>query len=79
MPTTKPTADFTYTDQELLDLWRECLAVISIKGKSYKMGSNGREFTAFDLGEVRGMVEYFERRVGSLSGIQSNKVRMKRN
>ena len=65
MPTTKPTASFTYTDQELLDLWREALAVISIKGNRYRIGN--REYEFHDLRHAREMVEYYERRVNANS------------
>ena len=65
MPTTKPTASFTYTDQEQLDLWREALAVISIKGKLYRIGN--REYEFHDLDHVLEMVEYWTRRVNANS------------
>ena len=77
MPTTKPAADFTYTDQELLNLWREALAVISIKGSSYKIGS--REYTFHDLDHVLAMVKYFEERVAAeTTGIAVNLARFDR-
>lgn len=75
MPTTKPAADFTYTDQELLDLWREALAIVSIRGKSYQIGR--RMLTAHDLQEIREMVTYFEERVAAASGLSVNLARMK--
>ena len=65
MPTTKPSASFTYTDQEELDLWREALAVISIKGKSYRIGD--REYQHHNLKEVRETVEYWKGQVNANS------------
>lgn len=75
MPSAKPAADYTYTDAELLALWREAVAVISIKGKSYQIGS--RTYTFHDLDHVQAMVEYYERRVDAASGMSVNLARMK--
>jgi hypothetical protein len=76
MPTTKPAASFDYTDAELLALWRECLATISVKGGRYRIGQ--REWQSHDLREVREMVEYYERRVAAESGLAVNHARFVR-
>ena len=71
-------ANFTYTDQQLLDLFRECLARIAVSGQSYQM-PGGRMFTAANLTEVRNMVSYYEAKVGQASGTGStNYARLKR-
>jgi hypothetical protein len=76
MPSTKPVAAFSYTDAELPALWRECLAVVSIKGQTYQL--QGRTFTHFDLREIREMVQYLEERVDAASGIAVTNIRFRR-
>ena len=50
---------FTYTEVcNHLKMWKECLyALAEGQAKSYKIGT--REYTAFDIKEVREMVDYF--------------------
>jgi len=66
MSTEKRVASFTYTDQELLDLWRECDARISMN-QSYKM-ADGREFTLADAAQVRLNIAYYEAKVNAAAG-----------
>lgn len=51
-----------FSDDELLKLYRQCLAKIAI-GQSYQM--NGRMMTYADLKEVREMIEWLEQRTES--------------
>ena len=59
----------TYTleeAREMLGLWKACeKALASGQAKAYKVGS--REFTAFDLEEVRHMITYFGNAIEALS------------
>ena len=50
---------FSYTEVcAHLKVWKECLyALAEGQAKAYKIGT--REFTAFDIDEVRRMVDYF--------------------
>jgi hypothetical protein len=75
MPTVKPTADFTYTDQELLNLWREAHAVCSVRGQSYTV--LGQTVTSFDLEAIRKQIEFYEARVSAANGLSVNLARMK--
>ncbi|MGN0996543.1 MAG: DUF6148 family protein [Candidatus Ventricola sp.] len=53
--------------QEMLRLWKDCeRALASGQAKAYRVGT--REFTAFDLGEVRRMITYFSDVIEALSG-----------
>lgn len=53
--------------RENLEIWKTCLKELAEgQAKSYRVGS--REFTAFDIDEVRRMVEYFGDLVESLEG-----------
>lgn len=65
MPATKYVAGFSYTNQELLDLYRECLAAISVRGQSYQMNIGGgtRMFTEASLREVRATIADLEQKV----------------
>jgi hypothetical protein len=65
-----------YTDAELLALYRECLARISVSGQSYQV--MGRIFTAANLAEVRRQIEWLEGRINSASGMATNIARIKR-
>lgn len=59
MPATKYAASFEYTNAELLALYRECLARISVSGQSYQMNVGGgtREFVGADVKEVMEIVD----------------------
>lgn len=75
MPSVKPTADFTYTDQELLNLWREAHAVCSVRGQSYTVA--GQTVTSNDVDKIRKQVEFYEQRVSAASnGLVINLARM---
>lgn len=54
----------TFTDAELLKLWRNCLAAIAT-GQSYSIG--GRTLTRADLKEAREMVDWLENRINAAS------------
>jgi hypothetical protein len=67
--TEKYAAANDYTDAELLALYRECLARISVSGQSYQMtlGGGTRNFTAADLKQVREMVTWLEDKISRVS------------
>lgn len=69
-------AEYTYTDSELLALYREAMARISVSGQSYEIGD--RVFTAADLPAVRQQIEWLESRVNSASGSVDNLVNFRR-
>lgn len=54
----------TFTDAELLVLWRACLAAIAT-GQSYAIG--GRTLTRADAKEAREMIDWLEARVSVAS------------
>jgi hypothetical protein len=64
-PTDKITAAHDYSDQDLLALYREALAVITVKGQSYTI--SGRSFTMADIREIRQMVTHLESRISNSS------------
>ena len=73
----KYAAAFTYSDQELLDLYRQAMAAVTIKGQSYEVA--GRKWTAADLLELRNTVAYYERRVNASSyGLIQNQIVLRR-
>lgn len=59
----KLVADFDYTDAELLALFRQALAHISIGGQNYQIGD--RIFEAGDLPEIRTTITWLEQRVNA--------------
>lgn len=67
MPASKYAADFSYTDQELLDLFRECFAAIAVRGQSYQMNIGGgtRMFTEANIKEVRETIDWLEDKVAA--------------
>jgi hypothetical protein len=70
MPT-KYVANDTYTDAELLALFRECYARISVSGQSYQMttpGGGTTTFTAADLPRVRDQIDKLQAAVNGASG-----------
>ena len=74
MSKTKITAAFTYTDQELLDLWRSADAAVSL-GQSYQVGD--RTLTRADAEEITEKITFYESRVNAASGMAVNLARMK--
>jgi len=65
-------ADHTYTDQELLDLWRQCHAAISVMGQSYEIGD--RVYTAANSQEVIRNIQFYESRVNAASGSNPSQI-----
>lgn len=63
-------ADHSYSDQELLALWRECYARISVTGQSYQMNMGGgtRTYTDVNMQYVQGQIDWLERRIAAASG-----------
>lgn len=59
----------TFTDTELLNLWRLAYAKISV-GQSYSM--NGRMMTYANLSEVQKQIEWLEARVDIALGNDGN-------
>ena len=73
----KYAATDTYTDQELLDLYREAYARISVSGQSYEIA--GRVFKMADLRFIQQQIEWLERRIDTAAaGITSNQVHFRR-
>lgn len=73
----------TYTDDEILALFRECLARISVSGQSYMMqlGAIGgtRMYTSADLEAVSKQIDWLERRISAASTLpRANYARMVR-
>lgn len=62
----KPTASYTFTDQELLDLYRQAYAEIAVTGQDYMIGS--RRFTAADLSKIAEQISWLESRIEAASG-----------
>jgi hypothetical protein len=71
MAASKYVAGFEYTDAELLALWRECLARISVSGQEYQMdlpGGGTQRYTAADLPEVRKTINELESKINAAAG-----------
>lgn len=73
----KYAADHEYTPEELLALWTQCAARISVSGQSYRIGT--REYTAADSAEVRRQIEFWESRCTTpqVGGIATNLIRLR--
>lgn len=71
----KIVAAHTYTDQELLDIWRECSATIS-RGQSYTIA--GRMYQGVDAAEVRENIRFYESRVNDSAPMANNLVKFGR-
>lgn len=63
---TKIAADFTYTDQELLDLVREAIARISKYGGEWSL--LGQDCTEADLGRLREWEQDLQDRISAATG-----------
>lgn len=61
----KLVAGFEYTDAELLALFRECLAKISVRGQSYMIA--GKTYTSLDVADVLQTISALESRVAASS------------
>lgn len=74
---TKVTTANTYTDAELLALFREGVALIAATGQSYQIG--GRTYTAANLPTMREMIDWLEGRISvEANGIATNYARLVR-
>lgn len=69
-------AEYTYTDAELLALYREAIARVSVSGQSYEIMD--RVFTAADLGALWKTVTELESRISAASGPSDNVVNFRR-
>lgn len=68
---TKYVANDTYTDAELLALWRECYARISVSGQSYQMaipGGGTTTYTSADIRYVRNQIDALTAATNGASG-----------
>ena len=74
----KITAEYTYTDEELLAILREAYAKIVSKGQEYKF--QNQTFTRADLGNVAKMITDLENKIAMAAsgGVVSAKVRLGR-
>lgn len=59
----KLSASYEYTDAELLALYREAVAEISVSGTTRKIGS--REMTTSDLPEMWKLITQLEQRIAA--------------
>lgn len=57
----KLAAEFTYTDAELLDLYREAYAKLSVLGQETQM--LGKRVTRADLPAIQQQIQWLEQRV----------------
>lgn len=74
---TKVTTANTYTDTELLALFREGVALIAATGQAYKIGT--REYNAANLPAMRDMIDWLEGRISiETNGIATNYTRLVR-
>jgi hypothetical protein len=62
---TKLVAQATYTDAELLALWREAFAAVSV-GKSYTL--RGKMLTRANIDEITKAITFLEKRIDGASG-----------
>ena len=72
----KITTANTYSDQELLALWREAEAVVSVSGQSYTNAVGS--FTSANLDQIRKSIVFYESRIESSNGLSINIARIKR-
>lgn len=74
---TKVTTANSYSDAELLALFREGVALIAATGQSYQI--SGRMYTAANLPAMRDTIDWLEGRISSESnGIVTNYARLVR-
>jgi len=74
---TKVTTANTYTDSELLALFREGVALIAATGQSYQIA--GRMYNAASLPAMRETIDWLEGRITSeSSGLVTNYARLVR-
>jgi hypothetical protein len=74
---TKVTTANSYSDAELLALFREGVAMIAATGQSYQI--SGRTYNAASLPAMRDMIDWLEGRISTeANGIVTNYVRLVR-
>lgn len=74
---TKVTTANSYSDAELLALFREGVALIAATGQSYQI--SGRTYNAANLPAMRDMIDWLEGRISAeANGIVTNYVRLVR-
>lgn len=66
----------SYTDAELLALFREAYAQIAATGQSYKIGT--REYVAADLADIREEIAWLDSRINSDTAPAVNLARLAR-
>jgi len=72
----KITTANSYTDVELLALWREADAVVSVSGQSYTNAIG--TFTSANLDQIRASIMFYESRISGDSGLSINIASIKR-
>lgn len=74
----KHVAEASYTDAELLELYRAAYASIAAGAQRYRIGT--REFQAADLNHIREQIEWLESRIArsGSGGLGHRNVRFKR-
>ena len=65
----KLVAEYTYTDAELLALYREALAKLSLRQETTILGER---LVFADLAKVQAQIEWLENRVNAASGLAVN-------
>ena len=74
---TKVTTANSYSDAELVALFREGVALIAATGQSYQI--SGRTYNAASLPAMRDMIDWLEGRISAeANGIVTNYVRLVR-
>ncbi len=73
---TKYEAADTYTDQEIVDLYRQLIARGAVSGEEYYIGNRRIRFPGLD--NALKVIREFEQRVSESTGIASNRVRLVR-
>ena len=74
---TKVTTANTYTDAELLALFREGVALIAATGQSYQI--SGRTYTAANLPSICDTIDWLEGRISAeANGLVTNYARLER-
>ena len=79
MPTKLSTAN-VYTDAELLALYREAVAIVSVSGQTYTTNINGHEttWTSADLDKLWETIDRLESRINSTVAPATNLARLVR-
>jgi len=64
-------AEFTYTDQEILDLLREGLLRVTVEGQEYEF--RGRRFTMANLNDLQEAIRIYENRVNAAANLAAGR------